>query len=71
VYEFCAELLRTKQVSDNTFRAVKDRVGERGVVELMGVMGYYQIVSMLLNIDRYPMPDGVAPELQPSERSIH
>lgn len=64
VYNFCAELLRTRQTGDNTFRAVKDRVGERGVVELMGVMGYYQVVSMLLNIDRYPMPEGVAGELQ-------
>jgi hypothetical protein len=28
-------------------------------------MGYYSLVSMLLNVDRYPMPDGVKPELQP------
>jgi hypothetical protein len=31
----------------------------------MGIMGYYQTVAMLLNIDRYPMPEGVAPELKP------
>jgi hypothetical protein len=29
------------------------------------VMGYYQLVSMLLNADQYPLPDGVAPELKP------
>jgi hypothetical protein len=29
------------------------------------VMGYYQFVSMLLNVDGYPLPDGVAPELKP------
>jgi hypothetical protein len=28
-------------------------------------MGYYQLVSMLLNTDRYPMPNGIAPELNP------
>jgi hypothetical protein len=28
-------------------------------------MGYYQMVSMLLNTDRYPVPNGVAPELKP------
>jgi hypothetical protein len=28
-------------------------------------MGWYQMVSMLLNTDRYPMPDGVQPELKP------
>jgi 4-carboxymuconolactone decarboxylase len=63
VYNFCAELLETKQMSDATFNAAKQQLGERGVVELMGVIGYYQTVSMLLNTDRYPLPDGVAPEL--------
>jgi hypothetical protein len=28
-------------------------------------MGYYGIVSMLVNTDRYPLPEGVAPELKP------
>jgi 4-carboxymuconolactone decarboxylase len=65
VYEFCTEMLTTKQVSDRTFAAAKERFGERGVVDLVGVMGYYQLVSMLLNADRYPLPAGVKPELQP------
>ena len=65
VYDFCTELLTTKQVSDRTFQAARDRFGERGVVDMMGVSGYYGFVSMLLNVDRYPMPDGQAPELKP------
>jgi len=65
VYNFCTELLHTKQVSDAAFQAVKDKFGERGVVDLTGVVGYYQLVSMLLNVDRYPMPPGVEPELKP------
>ena len=65
VYNFCTELLTTKQVSDRTFQAAKDRFGERGVVDLIGVTGYYQLVSMLLNVDRHPLPDGVQPELKP------
>jgi 4-carboxymuconolactone decarboxylase len=65
VYNFCTELLEKKQVSDQTFQAAKDKFGERGVVDLIGVTGYYQVVSMLLNVDRYPLPDGVKPELQP------
>jgi 4-carboxymuconolactone decarboxylase len=65
VYDFCTELLNTKQVSDATFAAARDRFGERGVVDLIGVTGYYQLVSMLLNVDRYPLPDGVQPELRP------
>lgn len=65
VYTFCTELLSTKHVSDATFAAAKDAVGEKGVVDLMGVMSWYQMVSMLLNVDRYPLPDGAQPELKP------
>jgi 4-carboxymuconolactone decarboxylase len=65
VYNFATELLGTTQVSDATFNAIKQQLGERGVVEIMGVMGYYQTVSMLLNVDRYPLPDGATPELKP------
>jgi 4-carboxymuconolactone decarboxylase len=65
VYNFATELLKTHEVSDATFKAVKDKFGEKGVVDLIGVMGYYQLVSMLLNVDRYPLPAGAKPELQP------
>jgi 4-carboxymuconolactone decarboxylase len=65
VYNFCTELLNTKQMSDATFNAAKAAFGERGVVDLVGVMGWYHTVSMLLNIDRYPLPEGSQPELKP------
>ena len=65
IYNFATELLNTKQVGDANFKAVKDRFGERGVVDLIGVMGYYQLVSMLLNVDRHPLPAGAKQELQP------
>jgi 4-carboxymuconolactone decarboxylase len=70
VYDFAAELLKTTQMSDATFIAAKEKLGERGVVDLMGVMGYFQIVSMMLNIDRYPLPDGAQPELKPLANPI-
>ena len=65
VYNFCSEMLTTKQVSDATFKAAKDAFGERGVVDLIGVMGWYQTVSMLLNVDRYPLAEGTQAELKP------
>lgn len=65
VYDFASELLDTKQVSDATFDAAKKLLGERGVVDLINVMGWYGTVSMLLNVDRYPMPDGAQAELRP------
>jgi 4-carboxymuconolactone decarboxylase len=38
VYDFSSELLATKQVGDATFKAAKDALGDRGVVDLIGVM---------------------------------
>jgi len=64
VYNFATELLETKQVRDETFKGVVDKFGEKGVVDIIGVMGYYQMVSMLLNVDRYPLPTGTQPELK-------
>jgi 4-carboxymuconolactone decarboxylase len=65
VYDFCTELLNKKQVSDPTFKAAVDKFGERGVVDMTGTIGYYNLVSMLLNVDRYPLPEGEKPQLRP------
>jgi 4-carboxymuconolactone decarboxylase len=65
VYNFGSELFKTRQVSDAAFKAVVDKFGERGAVDLTGVMGYYCFVSMMLDIDRYPLPEGEKPELKP------
>jgi 4-carboxymuconolactone decarboxylase len=65
VYNFATELVNTKQVSDRTFHAAVDKFGERTVVDLIGVVGYYHFVSMMLNVDRYPLPEGAQPELKP------
>ena len=65
IYNFSSELLATKQVSDATFAAVTNAFGERGVVDLVAVMGWYNTVSMLLNVDRYPVAENTQPELKP------
>jgi 4-carboxymuconolactone decarboxylase len=65
VYDFSAELLGTGQVSDANYARVKDRFGERGVMDLVGAIGYYSLVSMVLNVDRVPLPAGVEPLLKP------
>jgi 4-carboxymuconolactone decarboxylase len=65
IYAFTDELLNTKQVSDQTFQTAVKTFGERGVVDLIGVTGYYGLVSALLNVDRYPLPAGAKPELKP------
>jgi len=61
IYDFATELLETREVSDRTFAAVKDRFGEKGVIDLICTMGYYGLVSMTLNVNRYPLPPDAAP----------
>ncbi len=65
VYDFCNELFRDKSVSDATFKAAVDRFGEQGIIDLIAASGYYSIVSMVLNVDRYPLPAGEQPPLKP------
>lgn len=64
IYDFCIELHEKKAVSDAAYRAVLERFGERGVVDLIGVAGYYTLVAMVLNVDRHPLPGGAAAPLQ-------
>jgi 4-carboxymuconolactone decarboxylase len=64
VYDFCTEMFRDKAVSDAAFKAAVDRFGEQGVIDLIAASGYYSIVSMVLNVDRYPLPAGVEPPLK-------
>jgi len=64
VYNFCHEMLNNRQVSDATYQAAVSKFGERGAVDLVGVMGYYSLVSMALNLDRYPLPEGAKAELK-------
>ncbi len=65
VYNFCKELHEEKEVGDDTYKAALERFGERGVVDLVGVCGYYTLVSMVLNVERAPLPEGVAPPIAP------
>jgi 4-carboxymuconolactone decarboxylase len=65
VHGFCHELLQTRRVSDERYAALVKWVGEPGVVDLMATMAYYTLVSMCLNVDQYPLPEGAVAELLP------
>jgi 4-carboxymuconolactone decarboxylase len=65
VYDFCTELFRDKAVSDATFKAAVGRFGEQGVIDLIAASGYYSLVSMVLNVDRHPLPEGERAPLKP------
>ena len=58
VYDFATELRNRRRVTDATFERSKMLLGEQGVIDLIALMGYYDLVAMTLNVDRYPLPDG-------------
>jgi 4-carboxymuconolactone decarboxylase len=65
VYEFVTDLLSTGAVTDASYGAVMDRFAERGVMDLVGAVGYYSVVSMVLNVAQVPLPEGETPPLKP------
>jgi len=48
-------------VTDATYEAMRAAFGEQGIVDAIAASGYYDIVSMTLNVAQIPMPDGAAP----------
>ena len=69
VYDFCMQLHREKQVDDATYGRALALFGEQGVVDLIGVCGYYTAVSMTLNVGRVPLPAGEPLPLAPLSAS--
>ncbi len=63
VYQFLTELHETTAVGDAAFKAMVAAFGERGVIDLIGVTGYYSMLAMVLNVAQQPLPGGVAPPL--------
>ena len=61
VHAFATELLRTRTVSAATYARAQAALGPRGVVDLVGVLGYYGFISMTINAFAVPLPPG-APE---------
>lgn len=52
VYDFVKELYRDRRVSDGTYAKLHKLLGDKGMVELVGILGYYGMVAMMLNVFR-------------------
>jgi 4-carboxymuconolactone decarboxylase len=63
LYDFCQELMRTQHVSDETYARLVATFGEQGVVDTVGIVGYYTMLAMVLNTSRTPAPANGAPPL--------
>lgn len=53
-YEVCEELVRTHGLSDGTYQAALSAFGEQGIIDMLGLIGYFTTVSMIMNVARTP-----------------
>jgi 4-carboxymuconolactone decarboxylase len=58
VYDFIKELYRRKRVGDNTYARMQSLLGDDGMVEFVGILGYYVLIAMSLNVFRMGPPEG-------------
>jgi 4-carboxymuconolactone decarboxylase len=63
VYTLFDEVQRNQGVSDATYARAVAKVGEQGVIDVLGIAGYYTMLAMVMNTTRTPLPDGVKPPL--------
>jgi 4-carboxymuconolactone decarboxylase len=63
VYDISNSLLETKSVADDLYQTGVGALGEKGVVELVAILGYYSLVAMTLNAFEIGLPDSLQPEL--------
>jgi 4-carboxymuconolactone decarboxylase len=57
IYDFIREIYKTRRVSDRTYKRVHAFLGDAATVELVGILGYYVLISMTLNVFRMMPPE--------------
>ena len=65
VYHFVKEVLASGEPADATYDRAARHFGRAGVLDLIGLTGYYSTIAMVLNTSRVPLPDGATPPLAP------
>ena len=64
VFDFAAEANILKNVSDNTYNNLVNILDEKAAIDIVGICGYYSLISMTLNVfkvpndtDKWPLPE--------------
>ena len=68
LYGFYMELQQTRAMTDTTYTEAVAAFGEQGVIDLVGIIGYYMTLAMIMNVARTPLAPGRTPALRPLER---
>ncbi len=70
VWRVADELLYTRRVTDATYKEALAVLGERRLLSTVTIAAYYEYVSMLLNVDRYPLPADAPPDAAAAARAL-
>jgi 4-carboxymuconolactone decarboxylase len=70
VWRVADELLYTRRVTDDTYKKALAVLGERRLLSTVTIAAYYEYVSMLLNVDRYPLPADAPPAAAAAARAL-
>ncbi len=68
IYQLWDEVQRNQGASDATYANARDKIGEQGIIDVLGITGYYTTLAMVMNTTRTPLPAGVTPPLAPLPR---
>jgi 4-carboxymuconolactone decarboxylase len=63
LYDFCDELHRNQSITDATYARMRSKFGEQGIIDTVGLVGYYSLIGMAMNVTRTPLPAGAKPGL--------
>ena len=66
VYDFIVELTNTKGVAQATYDAIRSELSEQGLIDLVGILGYFTSMCMVLNVARTPPESGNEIDLLPA-----
>lgn len=66
LYDFLTELFANKSVSDSTYEKTVAQFGESGIIDILGIVGYYTMLGMIMNVARTAITDGRPLPLTPT-----
>jgi 4-carboxymuconolactone decarboxylase len=61
VHRICTELFKTQRLSDASFAEAVASLGETGLIEVIGIIGYYALIGNTLNVFQVAVPEGASP----------
>jgi 4-carboxymuconolactone decarboxylase len=68
LYDLATSLYRDRKVTDAVYKAALDKFGERGIMDIIGIIGFYGITSMTLATMQAGVPEGKVPPLPVLEK---